>query len=108
MSYTRTFYVYIMTNEWNTTFYIGTTGGLEGRVRQHKTGKIEGFTKQYHLKKLVYYEEYDSSMDAIRREKQLKNWHREWKINLIRQQNPDFRDLAANWYDKGDPETSSG
>ena len=111
--YARTFYVYIMTNEWNTTFYIGTTGGLEGRVWQHKTGQREGFTKQYHLKKL-YYEEYDSPMDAIRREKQLKNWHRKWKTNLIQEQNPDFQDMAADWYDterqdnfSGDAETSS-
>lgn len=106
--YQRIYSVYIMTNVWNTTFYIGITGNLEGRVRQHKSGQCEGFTKRYHLTKLVYYEQYNIALEAIRREKQLKNWHRVWKISLVRKQNPEFRDLAEDWQKRGDPETSSG
>lgn len=105
--YTKTFYVYIMTNTWNTTFYISITCNLQGRVWQHKTGFSKGFTRQYYCTKLVFFEQYDTAMDAIRREKQLKNWHREWKINLIREQNPDWKDLAGDWFDKGDPEKES-
>lgn len=96
--YHRTFYVYILTNKRNTTLYIGMTNSLERRMREHKTGYNEGFSKKYRLTKLVYYEEYNSPLDAIYREKRLKNWHRAWKLNLIRQHNPDFHDLAADWF----------
>jgi putative endonuclease len=90
-------YVYIMSNFKRTTFYIGVTSDLERRVSDHREGKIVGFTKRYHLKYLVYFEEVGSIDLAITREKQLKNWHREWKINLIRQMNPDMRDLGAEF-----------
>jgi putative endonuclease len=63
------------------------------RVFQHKQKYIEGFSKQYNLNKLLYYEVFDSAIEAISREKQLKNWHREWKINLIKSENPKFKDL---------------
>ena len=96
----RSYYVYILTNFHNTTFYIGITNNLERRLFEHKSETIPGFTKKYKLKKLVYFEEYNRVEDAISREKQLKNWHREWKINLIKQFNPTLNDL--------DPETSSG
>lgn len=97
----RSYYVYILTNVNNTTLYIGITNNLDRRVFEHKNKLIPGFTKQYNLKKIVYYEECSNPNDAIIREKQLKNWHRDWKINLIKSVNPEFRDLS-------DPETSSG
>jgi putative endonuclease len=89
----KTGYVYIMSNFTRTTFYIGVTSDLERRVAEHREGKIEGFTKRYHLKYLVYFEEVGSIGFAITREKQLKNWHHDWKINLIRTTNPEMRDL---------------
>lgn len=114
MPRSRWFHVYILTNRRNTTFYIGVTGNLFRRVHEHKSGAFEGFTKKYRLHKLVYYEEFQYSFDAITREKQLKNWHREWKLNLVRSTNPDFVDLAFDLYENrdnetnSDPETSSG
>jgi putative endonuclease len=92
-------------NDRNTVNYIGVTNNLERRVDEHRTGAIKGFTWQYNVKKLVYYEPCDTAEQAIVREKQLKNWRQDWKVNLIRQQNPEFRDLFA---DERDPETSSG
>ncbi len=89
-----TYYVYIMTNKTNTTFYIGVTNNIIKRSFEHRTGLVEGFTKKYKLKKLVYIEEYNDIKLAIAREKQLKNWHREWKINLIKKVNPDFEDMS--------------
>lgn len=94
----RKFYVYIITNKWNTTFYIGVTGNLPDRIYQHKNGLVEGFSKKYRLNKLVYYEEYVEVYTAICREKQLKNWHRDWKINLIKKNNMDFKELAEDWF----------
>lgn len=90
-----TYYVYILTNKNNTTFYIGVTNNIVKRLFEHRTGLIEGFTKRYRLKKLVYLEEYNDVNEAIAREKQLKNWHREWKLNLIRRVNPEFNDLSV-------------
>ncbi len=90
-------YVYIMTNEKNTSFYIGVTNDIIRRVYEHKNDLIDGFTKHYRLHKLVYVEQTELLTDAIAREKQLKNWHRDWKINLIRKINPDFRDLYGDF-----------
>jgi len=87
------YYIYILTNSRNTTFYIGVTNNLIRRVYEHKNEVAEGFTKKYKLKKLIYFEEYQDPKEAIAREKQLKNWHREWKLNLIRTVNPTFLDL---------------
>ncbi|HXS14834.1 MAG TPA: GIY-YIG nuclease family protein [Candidatus Saccharimonadales bacterium] len=92
----KSYYVYILTNNLNTTFYIGVTNNLERRIYEHKHELLEGFSKKYKLKKLIYFEECTNINDAISREKQLKNWHREWKLNLIKRINPDFRDLAEN------------
>lgn len=86
-------YVYIMTNKTNSTFYIGVTNDIIRRVFEHKNNLIDGFTKKYSVHKLVYVEQYDFLTDAIAREKQLKNWHRDWKINLIMKENPNFNDL---------------
>ncbi len=92
----RSYYIYILTNIRNTTFYIGVTNNLIHRIYEHKNEVVEGFTKKYKLKKLVYFEQYPSPKEAIAREKQLKNWHRQWKINLIKSFNPDFDDLYEN------------
>jgi len=86
-------FVYIMTNHKNTVFYIGVTSDIVRRVYEHKNNLIDGFTKKYNLHKLVYFEQFALVGAAIDREKQLKYWHREWKINLIRSKNPKFRDL---------------
>jgi putative endonuclease len=90
----KTGYVYIMSNFKRTTFYIGVTSDLARRVYEHREGLIDGFTKRYRLKYLVYYEEAGPITDAITREKQLKNWHREWKLNLIKTMNPELKDLS--------------
>lgn len=94
--------MYILTNQKVTTFYIGVTNNLERRVYEHRQKLTKGFTSKYNLTKLIYYEEYPTVIDALTREKQLKNWHREWKINLIKSLNPKFEELFP------DPETSSG
>ena len=101
----KDFYVYIMTNYQETTFYIGVTSDLLRRVLEHKNKDKDGFSSKYNLTKLVYFETTESSIAAIEREKQLKRWHREWKINLIKESNPNFDDLSTTWLD---PETSSG
>lgn len=90
--------VYIMTNFNNTTLYIGVTNNLLRRICEHKSKIMDGFTAKYNLNKLIYFELTSSIEDAISREKQLKNWKRDWKISLIQEQNPTFRDLS---YDIG-------
>lgn len=92
----KSYYVYIMANT-RPTLYIGITSNLIKRVYEHKNNLIEGFTKKYSVHKLIYFEEYTSSLEAISREKQLKNWHREWKLNLIKKQNPLFEDLSLKF-----------
>jgi len=91
-------YVYIVSNKNRTTFYIGVTSDIKRRILEHKTGKGSTFTKKYNLTDLIYYEKMEGMAECINREKQLKNWHREWKINLILEYNPKMKDLAAEWY----------
>jgi putative endonuclease len=86
-------YVYIITNKCNQVIYIGVTDDLVKRIYQHKNKFVEGFSAKYNLSKLVYYEIYDDIKDAISREKNLKNWHRDWKINQINKFNPNWEDL---------------
>ena len=93
----KQYYVYILTNKSNKVLYIGVTNSLERRVFEHKNKLVEGFSKKYNLKKLVYYEATDDVRSAIRREKQLKNWHRDWKINLIKEFNPGWTDLSEEF-----------
>ncbi|MFZ2906047.1 MAG: GIY-YIG nuclease family protein [Cyclobacteriaceae bacterium] len=88
-------YVYIMSNFTRTTFYIGVTNDLYTRVLQHKSGKGSKFTSRYKCYDLVYFEDYSRIMDAIDREKQLKRWHRPWKMDLIKSVNPEMRDLFS-------------
>lgn len=89
----RDYYIYILTNKNNTTFYIGVTNDLVRRIHEHKNKVVDGFTKKYKLKKLVYFEQCNDINSAIAREKQLKGWHRDWKLNLIKDMNPQFKDL---------------
>lgn len=95
MKLTKAF-VYIMSNKHATTFYIGVTNDLETRVRQHKNNESD-FTSRYNLHCLVYFEIINDINSAIKREKQLKNWRREWKIKLIQTENPTMNDLASDW-----------
>ena len=87
-------WVYIMTNRPDGTLYICVTGNLARRIREHKEGLIEGFTKRYNLKRLVYAEHHDEILRAIQREKNLKHWPRIWKVDLITAQNPGWEDLS--------------
>jgi putative endonuclease len=89
-------YTYIMGSATGT-LYIGVTSDLNQRVWKHKNGAYEGFSSKYNCTRLLYYEEYSDISAAIAREKQLKGWRREKKLNLIRTTNPDFRDLAETW-----------
>jgi len=89
----QVYYVYIMTNTKRGTLYIGVTNDLKRRMIEHKEGSVEGFTKKYDLKMLVYFQAYAYISQAIAREKQLKQWHRDWKINLIEEQNKEWDDL---------------
>ncbi|HEY4122989.1 MAG TPA: GIY-YIG nuclease family protein [Rhizomicrobium sp.] len=85
--------VYMMASRRHGTIYIGVTSRLPGRVFEHREGLIEGFTKTYSLKRLVWYEPHENMMAAIRREKSLKKYKREWKINLIEWENPYWDDI---------------
>ena len=86
-------YVYIMASGRNGTLYIGVTGNLIARVWQHREGVVEGFTKKYGCKLLVWFERHDDIEAAIRREKQMKEWKRLWKLRVIEETNPDWDDL---------------
>lgn len=89
----KNYFVYILTNKKRGTLYIGITSDLIGRVWRHKNKVFDGFSSKYNLNKLVYYDQSISAEIAIRREKQLKNWHRQWKINLIERDNPEWDDM---------------
>jgi len=85
--------VYILASGYNGTLYIGVTSHLIQRVWQHKNDLVEGFTEKYGVHTLVYYELHEDMPAAIQREKQLKKWNRQWKINLIEKTNPAWKDL---------------
>ncbi|WP_243472031.1 GIY-YIG nuclease family protein [Winogradskyella sp. MH6] len=97
------YWVYILTNKPNGVLYIGLTAGLDDRMERHADGNGSFFTSKYRLKRLVYFEEFQYVGDAIKREKQLKNWRRDWKINLIEKENPNWDNL----WERLDSETSS-
>lgn len=86
-------YIYIQSNFTRSTLYIGVTANLSERSYQHKTGEGSNFTTKFKCTDLIYYEFYESIEEAILREKQLKIWNREWKINLIKETNPELKDL---------------
>jgi putative endonuclease len=85
--------VYILASERNGTLYVGVTSALVQRVWQHRKHVVEGFTRDYGVDKLVYYEMHGTMLDAIAREKRLKAWKRKWKLELIEKANPDWLDL---------------
>jgi putative endonuclease len=87
------FFVYMLASKPNGTLYIGVTRDLIRRVHEHRTKAVPGFTAKYGVTRLVYFETFDDPETAIAREKQLKGWNRAWKIRLIEQENPDWRDL---------------
>ena len=85
--------VYILANQKHGTLYIGVTSNLVQRIWQHKNEVVEGFTSRYHIHQLVYFEQHSDMLTAIVREKQLKKWNRAWKIRLIEEFNPEWKDL---------------
>ncbi len=91
----KTYFIYILASKRNGTLYVGTTSDLLRRIDEHKTGAVEGFTKRYTVHNLVYYEEIEDVTVAIAREKQLKNWKRNWKLALIEKGNPEWQDLST-------------
>ena len=101
----KRYWVYIM-GSLSGTLYIGVTGNLHRRVFQHKFHRIEGFTDEYGVERLMYWESFDRVVMAIRREKQLKGWRRSKKIALIESQNPHLLDLARDWYPMDAPNST--
>ena len=86
---------YILASRKHGTLYCGVTSDLEARIWQHREGAVEGFTKRHSVKRLMFFETYDDITDAILREKRVKEWKRDWKIELIESANPDWTDLAV-------------
>ncbi len=86
-------FVYFMSNRRNGILYVGVTSNLPARAYQHRGGLVDGFTKRYGLKLLVYYEPFDDIRLAIAREKAIKHWPRDWKVRLIHGMNPEWKDL---------------
>lgn len=89
----KNYYVYILTNKTNTVLYTGVTNDLVKRTYEHKQHQIKDFTSKYNVDKLVYFEVFSDVENAIKREKQIKNWHRDWKWNQINITNPSYNDL---------------
>jgi putative endonuclease len=90
------YYVYILASKKNGTLYIGVTNDLVKRVYEHKNDLVEGFTKKYGVHQLVYFEQTNDVTSAITREKQIKKWRRQWKLELIEEKNPEWKDLFAD------------
>ena len=90
---TKTYYVYMLASGRYGTLYIGVTADLIKRTWQHREGFVEGFTRKYNVKQLVWYEVHEDILSAITREKQIKKWNRSWKIQLIQERNPQWLDL---------------
>jgi putative endonuclease len=90
------FYTYMLASGRNGTLYIGMTDDLAHRTSQHREGLIPGFTKRYGVKLLVWFEVHDTRESAFRRERQMKKWNRKWKLQLIEETNPSWKDLATD------------
>ena len=86
-------YVYIMSNRKNGTLYVGVTTDIARRAWEHRTGYIDGFTRRYGLNRLIWFERHEEIVPAIRREKNIKDWPRAWKVRLIEKMNPEWEDL---------------
>lgn len=89
----RKYYIYILASKRNGSLYTGVTSDLVKRVWEHKEGLVDGFTKKYGIKMLVYFETFEDPQNAITREKQIKKWKRSWKIELIEKENPEWSDI---------------
>ena len=89
-----TYYIYILASRRHGTLYIGVTNSLQKRLEEHRTGKGSSFVKAFGIRRLVYVESYERADEAIAREKQLKRWKRDWKIELIERENLEWRDLS--------------
>ncbi|WP_422061627.1 GIY-YIG nuclease family protein [Sphingopyxis sp.] len=89
--------VYLLASRRNGTLYVGVTSNLIQRIHQHREGLIPGFTREYGVKSLVWFEQHATMDSAIRREKRIKKWNRAWKLQLIEKDNPDWRDLAEDF-----------
>jgi len=94
----KSLFVYIMASKNNRVLYIGVTNNLRRRLTEHKERMNEGFTKRYNCHNLVYFEEHSPPMKTIQREKQLKKWNRDWKVELIEEKNPEWNDLSTDWF----------
>lgn len=92
------YYIYILASQKNGTLYIGVTNDIERRILEHKEKINEGFSSRYNINRLVYFESFQYINDAILREKRLKKWNRQWKINLIEEENKEWNDLSEDWY----------
>ncbi len=93
------YYVYILASKIRGTLYIGITNDLQRRVYEHKIGIKKGFTQKYKVNELVYFETFQNIDEAIKREKNLKKWKRDWKIRLIEEENKKWIDLSQDWFD---------
>jgi putative endonuclease len=91
---------YILPSGRNGTLYVGVTSDLQKRIWEHKNDLIEGFTKRYGVHRLVYYELHEEIVSALTREKQIKKWKRDWKLNLIEGQNPDWNDCGKRFFER--------
>lgn len=90
------YFVYVLASRYKGTLYIGVTNNLSRRIEQHRSGAVPGFTREYRIHTLVYYEEHGSILEARARERVLKRWRRDWKIQLIESANPTWRDLTPD------------
>jgi putative endonuclease len=94
---THQYFVYILASKKNGVLYIGVTNDLERRMIEHKNKFVKSFASRYNVDKLVYFEQYSNINKAIKREKRLKKWNRQWKIDLIEEENPKWIDLSEEW-----------
>ena len=99
--------MYSITNKNHSTLYTGVTNDLKRRVVEHIQGEMKGFASRYHLNRLVWFESYRDVNDAIAREKTIKGWLRSKKLDLINSMNPDWKDLAADWFQNATSRDSS-
>jgi putative endonuclease len=93
-------YVYITSNPRRTVLYTGSSSNMPKRMNDHKHGTFDGFSKKYNCRDLMYFEFYPDIADAVKKERQIKEWRREWKINLINRDNAQMKDLSKDWFDE--------
>ena len=101
----KTFFVYMTTNRSRVVLYTGITNSLERRTWHHRFDAAKSFTKTYKVNRLVYYEQFNDARSAITREKEIKGWRREKKVDLVEGCNPAWQDLSCEWYDLHKPKT---